>query len=98
MAGVPQYAIYLANRYYAPSISKQQAKALAHYLISETASQDTKVGGPIQIAEVTAQHGYVEVSEDEIAMVEAKNKKLNTQLHEFFVTEEGSSVGEDGNS
>jgi hypothetical protein len=46
MIGVPQYAIYL------PNISSDKAAALAEYLISETASQDPKVGGPIKIAKV----------------------------------------------
>jgi hypothetical protein len=52
MIGVPQYAIYLSHRYYDPNISSDKAAALAEYLISETASQDPKVGGPIKIAKV----------------------------------------------
>ena len=48
MAGVPQYAVYLSHRYYDPAISCDNAAALAEYLISETASQDQKVGGPIR--------------------------------------------------
>ena len=48
MVGVPQYAIYLSHRYYDPNISSDKAAALAEYLISETASQDPKVGGPIK--------------------------------------------------
>lgn len=47
MAGVPQYAVYLSHRCYDPAISCDNAAALAEYLISETASQDPKVGGPI---------------------------------------------------
>ena len=47
MAGIPQYAVYLSNRYYDPSISTERAKALAEYMIAETASQETKVGGRI---------------------------------------------------
>jgi hypothetical protein len=49
MVGVPQYAVYLSHRYYDPNISSDQAAGLAEYLISETASQDPKVGGPIRI-------------------------------------------------
>lgn len=85
LSGVPQYAVYLVHRYYDPSISLEKAKALAEYLISETASQDPKVGGPIRIAEVTPDNGYRELTEEEVRKINDANKELNLQLREFFL-------------
>jgi len=85
LSGVPQDAVYLVHRYYDPSISLQKAKALAEYLISETASQDPKVGGPIHIAEITPEKGYRELGEDEVAEISDANRQLNRQLRRFFL-------------
>lgn len=85
MAGVPQYAVYLAHRYYDPSISVEQAKALAEYLIAETASQDPKVGGPIRIAEITVASGYRELTKEEVEQIHSENEKLNQNLRQFFL-------------
>ncbi len=49
MAGVPSYAVYLSHSYFDPSMTGQNAAALAEFLMRETASQDPKVGGPIHI-------------------------------------------------
>jgi 20S proteasome alpha/beta subunit len=85
MAGVPQYAVYLFHRYYDPSITLERARALAEYLIAETASQDPKVGGPIRIAEVTPS-GYRELTDHEVSAISAANAALNTNLRSFFLT------------
>lgn len=85
MTGVPQYAVYLAHRYYDPSISVEQAKALAEYLIAETASQDPKVGGPIRIAEITADKGYRELTKEEVEQIHSANEQLNQNLRHFFL-------------
>lgn len=84
MSGVPQYAVYLVHRYYDQSVSLENAKALAHYLIEETASQDPKVGGPIRIAEITAGSGFRELAEEEVAEIGTGNQELNQKLKEFF--------------
>ena len=89
MAGVPQYATYLANRYYDPDINVDHAAALAEYLISETASQDPKVGGPIRIAVVTPDN-YRELSDSQISKLQKRNQKLNDDLKQFFITGGGS--------
>jgi hypothetical protein len=83
MAGVPQYAIYLSHRYYDTSITGESAAALAEYLITETASQDPKVGGPIRIAKVTPS-GYRELSDSKIAALRKRNETLNKKLKRFF--------------
>jgi 20S proteasome alpha/beta subunit len=87
MAGVPQYAIYLSHRYYDPSMSAENAAALAAYLISETASQDPKVGGPIRIAKVTAE-SYQELTEPQIYSLIRRNEELNLQLKTHFAKED----------
>jgi 20S proteasome alpha/beta subunit len=85
LAGVPQYAVYLVNRYYDPAISTERAKALAEYLIAETASQDPKVGGPIRLAEVTPS-GYRQLSAEEVDEIHQENASLNQRLRDFFIT------------
>jgi 20S proteasome alpha/beta subunit len=84
MAGVPQYAVYLVNRYYDPSISRERARALAEYLIAETASQDPKVGGPIKIAEIDPATGYRERADAEVDKIHDENASLNRDLRKFF--------------
>lgn len=85
MAGVPQYAIYLSHRYYDPAITGDKAAALAEYLISETASQDPKVGGPVRIARVTVQ-GVQQLTAVEVANLQKKNGTLNKRLKRFFAS------------
>ncbi|MBI2304446.1 MAG: hypothetical protein HYU86_06825 [Chloroflexi bacterium] len=85
MAGVPQYAVYLVHRYYDPGISPERAKALAEYLIAETASQDPKVGGPIHIAEITPYNEYRELSQTEVEEIHKSNAELNQRLRQFFL-------------
>lgn len=85
MAGVPQYAIYLSHRYYDTSISGKNAAALAAYLISETASQDPKVGGPLQIAQVTPTK-YQQLTPEQIEALQKKNQALNSKLKKFFAS------------
>jgi hypothetical protein len=83
MIGVPQYAIYLSHRYYDPTISSDSAAALAEYLISETASQDPKVGGPIRIAKVLPT-GYHSLTEADVSILKKRNQSLNNKLKHFF--------------
>jgi 20S proteasome alpha/beta subunit len=84
MIGVPQYAVYLSHRYYDPDISCDQAAGLAEYLISETASQDPKVGGPIRIAKVSPENGYEALTNDEVSRLRIRNQELNDKLRGFF--------------
>jgi hypothetical protein len=88
MAGVPQYAVYLSHRYYDPSISSENAAALAEYLINETASQDPKVGGPVHIALVTPD-GFSKYSEEDVKSLTDRNEELNTRLKTFFAEKGG---------
>jgi predicted proteasome-type protease len=84
LTGIPQYAIYLVHRYYEPKIPLGRAKALAEYLITETASQDPKVGGPIRMA-VVSPEGYHEIEDAEVQVIHTANNDLNAQLKRFFI-------------
>lgn len=84
MIGVPQYATYLSNRFYDPQMSSEEAAILAVYLISETASQDPKVGGPIKVAIIMPDSGYRELEDREIADILKKNERQNIRLKRFF--------------
>jgi 20S proteasome alpha/beta subunit len=49
LQGISQYALYLLNRLYEPNRTKEELAPLAVYAITETASQDGKVGGPVRV-------------------------------------------------
>jgi 20S proteasome alpha/beta subunit len=87
LSGVPQYATYLLNRLYDRALNIDHLKRLAVYVISETATQDGKVGGPIQVATVTQNVGIVLLSAKEIADLSKGNDKINMQLRELFKQE-----------
>jgi len=84
MIGIPQYATYLANRYYDRSMSKENVAALAEFLIAETASQDPKVGGPISIAIISPANGYRELDEKELAQIRQRNDAQRESMKRFF--------------
>ncbi len=88
MMGIPQYATYLSNRYYDRKMSTSEATALGVYLIGETASQDPKVGGPIQVAVITPKQGYRELKDSEVKAIQSKNERQNQRLRKFFLSGE----------
>lgn len=83
MAGVVQYAIYLKHRFYDSNMGVAQAQRLAIYLITETATQDPKVGGPIKAAQITPE-SYKQLSDEEIASIVRDNEEQNKTLKSFF--------------
>ena len=82
--GVPQYAIYLLNRLYSKDMSLRSAVELAAYCISETATQDGKVGGTIQIAEITPKNGFKGYTKEEVENITEENKKQSQSLRGLF--------------
>ena len=84
MVGIPQYAVYLSNRYFNQKMNKDEACALIEFLIFETATQDPKVGGPINIAEITLKDGYIELSDEQVKEVRIANEKQSKELQKFF--------------
>lgn len=87
LAGVPQYAVYLMHRLYNPAMGVANLSRLAAYLISETATQDPKVGGPIRMACITESAGFRELSGSEITEIIRLNEEQNTKLRNFFFEE-----------
>lgn len=82
--GVPQYAIYLLNRLYSKDMSLKSAIELAAYCISETATQDGKVGGSIQIAEITKNDGFKAYTKKEVEGITEENVKQSQSLQGLF--------------
>lgn len=84
LTGIPQYATYLLHRLYDRRMNIKNLSALAAYLISETATQDPKVGGPIRIVQITKEDGYKELTEDEVNEINKRNEEQNLKLRKFF--------------
>jgi 20S proteasome alpha/beta subunit len=85
LGGIPQYATYLTHRLYSPEMTTKQLVHLAVYVISETATQDPKVGGRVRVAEITWEKGYVELEESYINEVNRKNEEAHERLRLFFL-------------
>jgi len=86
LSGVAQYALYLLNRLYEPDRSLKDLLALAVYVITETASQDGKVGGPVRVVTVTPEHGGVSLSEEEVRKIHDSNEQRGAALRKSFYT------------
>jgi|CXWL01.1.fsa_nt_gi 20S proteasome alpha/beta subunit len=85
LAGIPQYATYLLHRFYDPQMNLQSLQRLAAYLITETASQDPKVGGPVKMASITPSNGYAEVVAGTVDAYIKANEEQNNNLKDFFL-------------
>mgnify|MGYP001050156755 CR=1 FL=1 len=83
LQGVGQYALYLLNRLYRADSPVPNLVPLASYVITETASQDGKVGGPIQIVTITSE-GCKDLSGAEVAQVIQENEKRKDVLRDSF--------------
>lgn len=84
--GVAQYALYLLNRLYEPDRSLKDLTALAVYVITETAGQDGKVGGPVRLATLTPDGGGKIVAEDEVKKIHESNEARAAALRKSFYT------------
>ena len=83
--GVAQYALYLLNRLYEPDRTVQELVALAVYAITETASQDGKVGGPVNVVTIRpGDDGCQRLAPDAVAGVQAKNESRAQALRDSF--------------
>lgn len=88
LGGIPQYATYLVHRLYDPKMSIRNLITLAAYVITETATQDPKVGGPVRVAQISDDQGYKQLTESQVNEVVKRNEKLNKQLRDFFFPKE----------
>jgi len=82
--GVAQYALYLLNRLYVAESPIARLIPLAAYVITETASQDGKVGGPVQITTVKPGVGCMKLSVSDVDTVLAENRDRSEALRESF--------------
>lgn len=86
VAGVPQYALYLLNRLYDSNKTRKELEALAVYVITETASQDGKVGGPVQLLRINRAEAAA-VAADEVHRIIADNEARQDTLRNSFYEE-----------
>ncbi len=86
--GVGQYALYLFNRLYREGYGSERLKHLAAYAITETASQDGKVGGPVRMATISPVDGYLPVTDEEVASILQQNTRRSDGLRKSFFGEE----------
>lgn len=90
VSGIPLFALYLFNRFYARDLSVEELLHLAVYSITETASQDGKVGGAIQALEITAKEAK-ELTKEEIEKIIESNNGRSTRLKKSFYHEGGGN-------
>jgi 20S proteasome alpha/beta subunit len=84
LSGVAQYALYLMNRIYQSDITLENAISIAHYVITETATQDGKVGGPVRMAVISPDAGYSEIPSADSTKLKEKDRKVNEALAKLF--------------
>lgn len=82
--GVAQYALYLLNRLYDRRAIIEDLQYLAAYVITETASQDGKVGGPVQIATIGAGKAAL-LSGGTVEKIVEENKSRSLVLKQSFL-------------
>jgi 20S proteasome alpha/beta subunit len=84
LSGVLQYAIYLLNRLFSQEMDIEDALALAAYVITETATQDGKVGGPLQLMSLKDGGIVAELTADKILEIVNENTERSSKLKELF--------------
>ena len=82
--GLPLFPTYLVNRFYDREASGEQVAALAEFLISETGTQDPKVGGPVTMALILPEQGFKELEANEIAAIHSMNEQQMLRLKQYF--------------
>jgi 20S proteasome alpha/beta subunit len=85
LQGVAQYALYLLNRLYEPNRTVEELTALAVYAITETAGQDGKVGGPVNVITISpGEEGCETLSADVVTEILARNESRLKALRDSF--------------
>jgi 20S proteasome alpha/beta subunit len=92
--GIAQYALYLLNRLYVPESPIERLLALACYVITETASQDGKVGGPVQVLTIAPETGCIVLPREETDRIVAENNRRSEGLKDSFFQEPQTEGGE----
>ncbi|HET8623044.1 MAG TPA: hypothetical protein VFM14_05740 [Gemmatimonadales bacterium] len=86
ISGVAQYALYLLNRLYEPDRTLADLTSLALYVITETASQDGKVGGPVRVVTITPDKGGALLTDDQVRSLHESNEARAKALRQSFYT------------
>jgi 20S proteasome alpha/beta subunit len=87
--GVAQYALYLLNRLYEADRTVQELTSLAVYVITETASQDGKVGGPVSVITIEPGTKGCQVMEPSVVrQVQEANNSRSKALRDSFYKRE----------
>jgi len=90
--GVAQYALYLLNRLYEDDRSVAELEALAVYVITETASQDGKVGGPVNMITIRPDEGCKSLEPATVVEIQASNESRSQALRDSFYDRTGSET------
>jgi 20S proteasome alpha/beta subunit len=94
VAGVAQYALYLLNRLYQKNRSLSDLTALAVYVITETASQDGKVGGPVRVVVLRPDSDAEMLSPEAVVGIDSENASRATALRDSFYRQEVINLAE----
>lgn len=86
--GVVQYALYLLSRLYMQNLTVEKLLPLGAYNITETASQDGKVGGPVQLMKIVPNEGCVILKTEEINRILQDNNSRSDKLKLLFYGDE----------
>lgn len=92
LSGIAQYALYLLNRLYEPDRSLSDLTSLAVYVITETASQDGKVGGPVRVVTLTPDVAGKSLTESQVKDINDSNSKRGAALRQSFYTSSGTAT------
>ncbi len=88
--GVAQYALYLLNRLYESDRTISELTPLAVYVITETASQDGKVGGPTNVITIKPDdEGCKTIPQDTVLAIQARNQTRSKALRDSFYESKG---------
>lgn len=84
VSGVPTYALYLLNRLYAADRTVEELTALAVVAITETARQDGKVGGPVNVITISPEDGCQPLDTQTVLSVQTANEGRLQALRDSF--------------
>lgn len=86
MGGSPFFATYILNRVYKKDMPEKTICDLSAYIITETSTQDPKVGGPIKMVVITPK-GFGERSKEDIEQIIKRNEQRSENLNSMFFKE-----------
>lgn len=84
VSGVSQFALYLLNRLYVQDRPIRQVMPLAVLALTETASQEARVGGPLTVTLITPEPGCQNISSTTVAKVACENNMKIESLRQSF--------------